>query len=180
MDPSEFFSSRDSRQDSRTVAAVEEKVVKSILKKFGFLSNLTKLKDECRSVTGSPDISLVWFQQAYPSFPVWLGAGSVPWVRDLLGELRERFTKTDLFRAWEGVSENKPDTDDRPVGLVFVWPSFGECILHNDWRGGAGFDRVPGVRVITTLKSLGDPFVIEPFSQYLQLLEWPGADMLSS
>ena len=173
-DPRDFFSARDNRAEARTVAAIEEKVVKAVLKRFGLLGRLADLKRKCEAATGSPDISLAWFQLTYQSFPVWLGAANVPWVRDMWGELRDRFTKTTLFKAWEGVSELMSDTDDRPFGLVFTWPQFAECIIHNNWRGGdIGFEKVPGLRIVTTLKSLGEPIVIEPLSQFLQHLEWP-------
>lgn len=169
----QFFQMQARDREDTGPAAVEEKVVKAILKRAGVLPRLADIKEACEARTGSPRISLQWFQLEYPSFPVWLGARSVPWVRDLWGDLRDRFTKTELFKGWEAVGESQPPGDDRPVGLVFTWPQFAECVLHNHWRGGdLGAEKVPGVRILITLKSLGEPLVVEPLAQYLEYLAW--------
>lgn len=169
----QFFQGAARDREDTGPAATEEKVVKAILKRAGALPRLDAIKESCLDRTGNARISLQWFQLEYPSFPVWLGARSVPWVRDLWGDLRDRFTKTDLFKGWEAVGESQPPGDDRPVGLVFTWPQFAECVLHNHWRGGdIGAERVPGLRILITLKSLGEPLVIEPLAQYLDTLGW--------
>lgn len=171
-DARQFFGGRPDRTDDGP-AAVEEKVVKAILKRVGRMNKLDDVKEDCGLTTGSRRISLQWFQLTYPDFPVWLGARTVPWVRDLWGDLRERFTRTELFRGWEAVGESQPAGDDRPVGLVFTWPQFAECVLHSYWRGGdIGFDRVSGLRIVITMKSLPAPLVIEPLAQFLDYLTW--------
>lgn len=178
MDREQFFQGRPA--DDGGPAAVEEKVVKAVLRKFGIIEKLGSIKDQAKQATGHARISLDWFQIAYPSFPLWMGAKTVPWVRDLWGDLRDRFTRTKLFEAWEAVSEHQPPGDGRAVGLVFTWPAFGECILHSHFRGGdLGFEKVPGLRIVVSMKSLETPLTIEPFAQFLEYLDWPQAGALN-
>lgn len=177
MDREQFFKGRP--VEDTGPAAVEEKVVKSILRKFGLTQRLETIKSRAREETGHAKISLDWFQLAYPSFPLWLGAKTIPWVRDLWGDLRDRFTRTKLYEGWQSVAELQPPGDDRAVGLVFTWPAFGECILHSHFRGGdLGFEKVPGLRIVVSMKSLETPLTVEPFAQFLEYLEWPGAATL--
>jgi len=174
VDPRQFFQGRP--DEDTGPAAVEEKIVKAILRKFGLMQKLELIKGQAKQETGHAKISLDWFQLAHPGFPLWLGAKTVPWVRDLWGDLRDRFTKTKLYQAYETVCDLQPPGDGRPVGLVFTWPAFGECILHSHFRGGdLGFEKVPGLRIVVSMKSIETPLTIEPFAQFLEYLDWSGA-----
>jgi hypothetical protein len=176
MDPGEFFRKTDRtgadklRDGSDHDLASEEVVVRAVRRRFQGLSSLKDMQAECRGATGQNKLTLAWFLCRYPSFPLWLGVRKVQWQRDVFGGLDKHFTKTPCYLAYDDVLESRPEGDDRSGAVVFTWPHFGVVVLHQyDAHTAVGRE---GLWIVRALPSLGPPFVIEPFGQLLDRLDW--------
>ena len=165
---SNFFDA-ESRDPSHSFIS-EEKVVKAILRQSESSAAYKAVLSECQEQTGLDQISLSWFVNRYPGFPVWLGIRRVLWQRDVFAGLLKKFTKTPCFNAWSEVADCKPEEDDRSVGCVFTWPQFGVCCIHQ-YRESSHASK-DGIWISRKLPSFEEKFVIEPLYQLLKTIDW--------
>jgi hypothetical protein len=164
----EFFS-KDTSDGSHSFVS-EEKVVKDILKAANASGLFKSILAECKEETGLNTVTLGWFINRYPGFPVWLGIRKVEWQRDVFGALLKRFTLTPCFKAWEEINDSKPEGDDRSSGCVFTWPSFGVCCIHQ--YSPSYLENTDGFWITRKLPSFEERFIIEPLSQLLKTINW--------
>jgi len=166
----EFFNVRDT-DDSHSFVS-EDKVVKDILKSANAISNYKNLLAECKEQADYDvdGISLLWFVNRFPSFPIWLGIRRVEFQRDTFGTMHKRFTKTPCFQAWEEIKDTLPEQDGRSPGCVFTWPQFGVCCIHQ--YSPSYLASSDGFWIVKKLPSFEERFIIEPFNQLLGTISW--------
>jgi hypothetical protein len=124
-----FFQFNADASRLRSDLGYEAGIVKKILGRAGLAASEARLRQRCRDVTGCPDLTLAWFKQEYPDFPVNLVARKLPWVHTMdLPMFFLSFTKTKLWSAWQEAMEHE---GEESVGLVFPFPKVGDLILHN-------------------------------------------------
>jgi hypothetical protein len=156
------------RETGQSNFVSDEKVIKAILKQASASDMFKALTVEAKQSTEARALSLPFFLNRYPSFPIWLGIRSVPWQRDVFGSLYKRFTAIPCYVAWESVEETKHEDDGRPVGCVFTWPGFGVCCIHQ-YTPSILNDK-EGFWISRTIKK--GRFIIEPLSQLLATIDW--------
>ena len=122
------------RREEMRQATFEETAVKRLLAVANVKFHLVTARQEAARITKEHALSFAWFHDAWPRFPVRMGACKLPSmhaiaVSDLFGS---GFTKTKFFREYITFlqQENVDDTKDR-AGLVFNWPDIGLMVLHN-------------------------------------------------
>ena len=97
----------------------EQQVVCKILRAGGVLHRLREFRDEQYEVSGCRQLSLKWFGEQFPRFPLRLGATLLA-EAPLWPELFLHFTTLPFFKAYcewrdaEGLNDRGP-----PLGLVF-------------------------------------------------------------
>ncbi len=151
------------RQESRR-QDFEQRVVYKILFHAGILGRIRQFKEERLEQTGSSRLTLEWFRERFPDFPIRLGAAllldskSPPWT-----DVFRRFTRSPFFQAYQQWREDQQIDDRRePAGLVFNLDAT-TFVLHN-FAGTAKPSHKRAIRVI------GQPpvtFVIEELSALL-------------
>lgn len=181
-DKEEFFKDRPVGIDSDVSSS--ESAVRVFLKRFPSVGTVPQLKSICKSQGGSK-VTLSWISDEFSSFPVRMVYKKVPWVRDMWDGLYSRFKKTDLYLSWkEEIDSWKVQSSDdfinKPMAIVFQWPKWKLCCMHNcesakfggSWysvaSSSAGRDTLKIVRALPT----GETFVIEPFDQFLDNINW--------
>ena len=163
----DFF--RATNDDSHSFVS-EEKIIKQILKSAGSPGVFRHLLEQCKEDTGQNNITLSWFIDRYPSFPIWLGVRKVEFQRDVFGGLLKKFTLTPCFKAWEEVNDSKPEDDERITGCIFTWPQFGVCCIHQ--YSQSYLSPSEGIWISRKMPSFEERFVIEPFNQLLSVINW--------
>jgi hypothetical protein len=132
-DTQEQWSQRETqRQDT-----FEDAVVAQLLRTGGLGAQIGRLRQESSEVQRGAKLTLPWFNQRFPRFPVRLGARKLANIHKVqLGELfGPGFMKTPMMRAYVDlqVDMDASDADER-IGLVFAWPHIptaGTMVLHN-------------------------------------------------
>jgi hypothetical protein len=169
MSPEEFLSypiNENAAEDR------EESAVSRVLQLVGGAALVRQAQAQCQP----QQLNFDWLQTFCSGFPYWMGFRKVTWQRDVFGELQDRFTKTPCFKAFENVAEAQPPNDGRPTALMFMWPHWGHCVLHN------GTPRVPdtenqGLVIIRGLAS--GIYTIENLKRFvsmrLMLTDWAHA-----
>lgn len=126
---------REHREEDRQ-ACFEERVVKQILRTIGV--EISTAKAEALRRYGSSALTIMWFAEEYPMFPVKLDAEKLPWVfgievHQLFGRKSDRnpwlraFTRAAARYSWD-------DFRREPCGLVFHAPKAegaGSMIFRN-------------------------------------------------
>ena len=103
----------------------EDRVVKAIFQYMGNPVPGHVLSKDSKRATGDIKLSFRWFHQAFPGFPVWLGAQKLPYVHKITGAMLfgSGFRKLPMVEELhEFVSTEGVDLDTDPAGLVFQWP----------------------------------------------------------
>ena len=180
-DKQDFFKDRPVGIDSEVTSS--ESALKVLLKRFPSAGTMAELKSACKAQTSSSRVTLSWFHQEFPSFPVKLVYKKVPWIRDMWDGLYNRFKKSDLYCAWkeeESTWKTSEDFMSKPMVLVFMWPKWKLCCIHNceskkfggSWYSVAtGSDNRDTLKIVRSL-GCGESFVIEPFDQFLDCINW--------
>jgi len=177
----EFFKDRPTGIDSETNSS--ESAVRVLLKRFPSIGTMPELKAAHKAQTSSNRVTLSWFSDEFQSFPVKMAYKKVPWVRDMWDGLYNRFKKTDLYFSWKEEESNWKTADDymtRPLAVVFLWPKWKLCCMHNceskkfggSWYSiTASSKSKDSLKIVRTLDN-GESFVIEPFDQFLESINW--------
>lgn len=171
-DSEDFFSGRASGIDTDRSAV--ETALRLLIKRFPFAPSFPELKRICKAKTGEDKVTLAWFYEENPSFPVRVAYRSVPWVRDMWSGLYSGFTKTELYKAWKEEADIESGDVSKPMALVFQWPKWKMCCMHNAYSGNftdSFSGSSEGLRIHKVLKT-GEAFVIEPFDQFLDSVTW--------
>ena len=113
-----------------------EAPIKMLLKRYPGLGTMSGLKSAHKASIGTTRVSLSWFSDEYGSFPVRMSYKKVPWVRDMWDGLYGGFKKTDLYASWKEEEElykrkSENGNIDRPMAVVFQWPKWKLCCMHN-------------------------------------------------
>ena len=159
--------------------------IRVLLKRFPSIGTLQQLKSLCKSQNTSSRVTLSWFSDEFPSFPVRMIYKKVPWVRDMWDGLYSRFKKTDLYSAWKEEedswkTQSSEDFLNKPMAIVFQWPKWKLCCMHNceskkfggSWYSlAANQEGKDTLRIVRSLSS-GETYVIEPFDQFLDGINW--------
>lgn len=120
-------------------ASYEARMVKRVLTHFKLQEKEANLLRRCEELTGVRDLSFDWLLQEHPSFPVRLGARSLPYIYEInIEQLYKRFTKTKIYTAYLDLLETAPTDEVQANGLVFHWPAIGDMVLHNHPRIESG------------------------------------------
>ncbi len=142
----------------------EQQIVTKILYHAGVVYMLRDLKTDCSEVTGSPQLTLDWFHDRFPDFPVRLGAVAIPKLEIEWTDVFQRFTATRFFQAYRDWRSGRGHDDRREhVGIVFNTTGL-TFVLHNHPSHPTG-------RTCRVVRSLGDPpvrFVLELFESMLE------------
>jgi hypothetical protein len=178
----EFFSRRPVGIDSEAVSV--EAALRVLVNRFPSIGSFPQLKKLCKEQTGDTKVTLSWFYEEYPSFPVRVIYKNIPWIRDMWAGLHNGFKKTELYSAWKSNEETFKlnGTDDflsKPTAIVFNWPSWKTCCIHNleskqfggSWYSVAAAKDDDCLKIYKSLKN-GESFVIEPFEQLLDSITW--------
>ena len=161
-----------------------EAPIKMLLKRYPGLGTMSGLKSAHKASIGTTRVSLSWFSDEYGSFPVRMSYKKVPWVRDMWDGLYGGFKKTDLYASWKEEEElykrkSENGNIDRPMAVVFQWPKWKLCCMHNceskkfggSWYSVAASNDEDCLKIYRSLKD-GESFVIEPFEQLLNSITW--------
>jgi hypothetical protein len=114
--------------------------------------------------TGSEPVTLTWFRETYPRFPIRLGAVLLPSREPLPWEdFFRRFTKTAYFVAYQRwcAAETLDDRRDR-VGIAFNCQGMA-VVLHN-WDGPR---KVDTCRLVHAIGRPPVTLVVEPLERLL-------------
>lgn len=175
-DRDSFFKDRPVGIDSESSSA--EAAVKVLVNRFPSVGTMSELKSACKAQTSSARVTLAWFSEEFSGFPVRLVYKKVPWVRDMWDGLYKKFKKTDLYLSWKEEEANwksAPDFMTKPLVVVFNWPKWKLCCLHNcessRFGGKLGSSVSDSMKIVRTL-SKEESFVIEPFDQFLESVSW--------
>lgn len=151
-----------------------ERALRMVIKKFPNVGSFPAVSSLCKRQTGKDKVTLSWFSEEFSSFPLNLTYQSIPWVRDMWSGLSTGFKKTELYISWEKAKMGFEAQSDRgvawrPLCLVFEWPKWGVCCMHDLELGTP--DGSNCISIHKTLES-GERFTIEPFSQLLDNISW--------
>lgn len=176
----DFFKDRPFGIDSEEASS--ELAFKILLKRFPTAGHIKELKEICKAQTSQSRVTLSWFSEEFPGFPVKMFYKNVPWVRDMWDGLYSKFKKTDLYSSWKEEEDKFKGvhSDGRPSVLVFNWPKWKTCCMHNcesERFGGSWYSVVSNDKSRESLKivrslATGETFVIEPFDQFLESISW--------
>jgi len=119
-------------------SAYEERIVKVILNEFELGAHISRYKRQLKEISDTDVLSFIWFRNAFPDFPLFLGASSNVFSRELaLSDLYKRFSRTKMFETFEALVHEVAQESDLPVkdcgacGLIFPWAKIGNVVLHN-------------------------------------------------
>jgi hypothetical protein len=150
----------------------EQQVVCKVLRSGGAIGRLKSFTQEHQRLHQTPQLSLAWFRDRYPQFPVRLHAvlfAEKPpdWI-----DMFQHFTTTTVFAAYRRWRQAE-NLDDRreTLGLVFNLDGI-TFVLHNHQAAM----EVPGRRFI---RLLGDPPVTFAFEEFETLLRCIGRSWAS-
>ena len=177
----EFFAGRPAGIDSD--ASSVESALRIIAKRFPSIGTVPDLKRRCKHKTDGGKVTLSWFYEEFPSFPVRVVYKNIPWVRDMWAGLHSGFKHSELYSAWEEEASLAKragyDHEGKPMAIVFNWPKWKMCCMHNavsEEFGGSWYNVATAndKECIKIYKSLGNgqSFVIEPFEQLLDSITW--------
>jgi hypothetical protein len=165
--------------EARRQGAYEEAVIKRLLAHGGIRVNFKQAVEDVRATFKSDFLTFLWFNDAYPRFPVRLGAAK------LRGTSGTRIGWTELFgsgfrrlpwmREYQAMCEQYDyDPAREHVGLVFNAPHADKAatmVMHNmaNQLGGMGEDaRHDGeTRIMRTFRRPAMTYVIESFTGFL-------------
>lgn len=110
----------------------EERIATMLLRRFDLNHKMQDLRKQCEERTGDDRLSLTWFYENYPTFPVLLAARRLAGIHQLsVDELFRCFTKTKIFRSYlEWFEEQEPGFSGC-VGVAFNWPGLGTMVMHD-------------------------------------------------
>ena len=151
-----------------------ERALRMVIKKFPDVGSFPHISSLCKRQTGKDRVTLSWFSEEFNSFPLNLTYQSIPWIRDMWSGLYGGFKKTDLYISWQK-EKNSFETKSnhgmewRPLCLVFEWPKWGICCMHNKEVDNS--ESKDFIRIHRTLDN-GEKFIIEPFGQLLDGISW--------
>jgi hypothetical protein len=154
----------------------EENMVKHVLRFYGVDHLAKDLKTLCADRTGEARLQFRWFMDAFPDFPVWLGAEKVPFSFDIRFKDIVAFKmKLNLFKYWHRVQEEAPSYWQQPVGFVFEALHSGQAegakwILHNSYRPALRL----AARYLIENPVAHQPgiYVLDSFDVFLESLKW--------
>jgi hypothetical protein len=114
-------------------ASAEDSAVRKVLRKMGNESAIQSLRHRCRDATGSELLTFPWFHAEYPAWPVLLGVARVRHIRPIpWGQVMKNFTKTPMFKAFEGFIEDASvNVREESAGVIFMSPGHTTVVLHN-------------------------------------------------
>ena len=182
MKAAEFFQ-RNAEGVDKWIAnkefSYEASVVKVLLKHFNLLWKQSDLEQACQDSTGERRLTLAWFRNAYPSFPIALKAKDIQGVSEMAlheahGVIRkgdvlvDKFFTSKIFKAYEDLLEDFY-LDADLIGLIFRCRGVSHYILHNQSRPSID---LPGTRLCKSrFQEKGsapiETYTIEPLQQYL-------------
>lgn len=178
----EFFKDRVSGIDTEHSSV--ESALRQLVNKFPAAGTFPDLKRKCKAQTGSVKVTLEWFSEEHPNFPVHMIYKNIPWIRDMWAGLYTGFKKTELYQGWveeENLLQLKglKDAASKPMAVVFQWPKWKMCCMHNldskkfggSWYSVATAKDDDCLKIYKSLKN-GESFVIEPFEQLLDSITW--------
>ena len=176
----EFLKGRPAGIDSESSSV--ELALRLIAKRFPSIGTVPDLKRRFKGSGGSM-VTLSWFYEEFPSFPIRVAYREVPWVRDMWAGLHSGFKRSELYSVWKeeaALAEKQGyNAEGRPMAVVFNWPKWKMCCIHNAVSGafgGSWYDVATAndKECIKIYKSLGngESFVIEPFEQLLDAVTW--------
>lgn len=149
----------------------ESRMVKEVLKFYGLGSVEKDLRGAAKRVTGEGSLNFRWFDEFYPSFPVRLGARSLPYVFKWgPSQCRKHFTSSPMWKAFEDVRDNVPEhLDNGQIGVIFYWNEYGNIVLSN-------YDHdIPTCTHFQGLNLYNKRFWMEDVKSFLGRLNWhPG------
>lgn len=157
----------------------ERQVVIQILTHTGMLYLLSEWKAALVQQRRDDRLTLAYFYERYPQFPIRLGAVLLPdrshveWT-----DFFNRFTRTAYFRAYQRWREEHNLNDVRdPLGIVFNSPHV-TTVLHT-WNGR----RAPGTtRLVRTLGRPSVTFTLETLASMLRAIgpDWANNNKLET
>lgn len=177
----DFFKERPAGIDSE--ASSVESALRILVKRFPSVGSITDLRRLCKGKTGGDKATLSWFYEEFPSFPIRVMYREVPWVRDMWAGLQSGFKRSELYAAWTEsmalANRQGHDLDGKPMAVVFNWPKWKMCCIHDaasgkfggSWHDVAAANGKDCLRIYRSLEN-GDSFVIEPFEQLLDMITW--------
>jgi hypothetical protein len=153
----------DTLDESRR-ADFEEQVVCKILRAGDVIARIRQFKEEQRTLSGSPQLTLAWLRGRFPSFTLRLRAVLLDDDELILADLFNRFTSTAFFKAYRHwCNSDRIDDHKEAVGLVFNIDGV-TFVLHNCQAAL----KQPVRRVI---RSIGSPPVTFAFEELSSLLD---------
>lgn len=167
----DFFKGRPAGINSE--ASSVELALRLIAKRFPSIGTVSDLKRRFKGSEGSK-VTLSWFYEEFPSFPIRVSYREVPWVRDMWAGLESGFKRSELFSVWKKevdiALKQGHYSDGKPMAVVFNWPKWKMCCIHNLVSEVPVDDK----ECIKIYKSLGNgqSFLIEPFEQLLSSITW--------
>lgn len=166
---------------ARWEEAFEEERVKFVLARCGIADRKWTLLNAAKAAYGRPRLTFRLFNEAFPTFPVFLGASRLGGVKlhedpkSSLPEWFNHFDRTPFFKAYEEFYEQAaPAAGTRAVGLVFPRNRVrGGLVIHD---GGLDDYFVHGTVVTYTGGTKEKPFRlhVQPFNSLVDAIHHRG------